>query len=260
MNKFAVIAKNKETYFIKRLIEEVGQVPLFDPWSDFEMPEARIYFARTTGVYKNELDLMIMKSLPDVVNSHDVLKKFRRKSVQYQWFDELNIPALPWIYLKEVNAITAEKFTVLYPEVVVKPDMGQGGWGIEVLTRDTLKSWMKKHDHDYLLQPFIKGAVELRVFFIKGAESIVLERKARSGIAANFKNQGVATVSSMPEKFRPEIERLISLSGAHYGAIDLLIRDDAMFILELNSVPGIEQVEKVSGKNLMRLILNSLAD
>jgi hypothetical protein len=43
--------------------------------------------------------------------------------------------------------------------MVVKPNFGQGGWGIEVLTRDTLLGWLKKkkkmQDEDYLIQPLI---------------------------------------------------------------------------------------------------------
>jgi glutathione synthase/RimK-type ligase-like ATP-grasp enzyme len=259
MNKICVIAKNKQTYFIKRLIEEVGQyVVLFDPWSDIEFPTAETYLCRTTGVYKSDLDLMMMKSLSNLVNPFEALKRFRSKSSQFYFMEEHDLPVLPWISLKEVDELTAEKFTVLYPEVVVKPDVGQGGWGLEVLRRDTLKSWMKKHDRDYLMQPFIKGAVELRYFFIKGEEPVVLKRLSKTGIAANFKKAGAAEVSELPPEFAADIEKLISKSGAHYGAIDLLIDQDRLFILELNVAPGIEQLEAVSGKNMIKVLLSSL--
>lgn len=269
MNKICVIAKNKETHFIKRLIEEVGQggapqggaplgVALFDPWSDTEFPQAEVYIGRTTGIHHSDLDLMMMKALPKLINPHDTLKRFRSKVNQYLWMEENDLPVLPWVSIRNTDAITAEKFTVLFPEVVVKPDIGQGGWGVEVLTRATLKSWMRKHDPDYLLQPFVKDAVELRYFFIKGEEPVVLKRKARSGVAANFKNQGEAELSVLPEKFTQVVEKLIRLSGAYYGAIDLFIKDDEIFILELNTVPGIEQLEKVSKLNIMSKLLKNL--
>lgn len=260
MNKFAIIAKNKETHFIKRLIEEVGEggVSLFDPWSDIDFPEASVYIGRTTGIHKSDLDLLIMKAAPKLINPLETLKRFRSKVTQYQWMEDNDLPILPWVSLRHSDAITAEKFTVLYPEVVVKPSIGQGGWGVEVLTRETLKSWMKKHDPDYLLQPFVKEATELRYFFIQGEAPIVLRRKAKTGIAANFKNQGEAEISSLPDRFTQAIEKLVTLSGAFYGAIDLLIKDDELFILELNTVPGIEQLEKVSGKNVMKLLVSKL--
>jgi glutathione synthase/RimK-type ligase-like ATP-grasp enzyme len=261
MNKICVIAKNKSTYFIKRLIEEVGQVSLFDPWSDYEFPEAEKYIVRTTGIYRNDLDLMMVKSLPKekVVNSYEVLNRFRTKPSQYNWFDEHNFSSLPWLPLKGTDLITIEKFFRLYPSAVVKPLAGQGGWGIEVLTWENFKTWKKKKgaDEDYLLQPFIKDATELRYFFIKGQAPIVLKRTAKTGIAANFQREGGAEVSSLPSEFQKEINEVISKSGAFYGAMDLLIKDDRLMILELNSVPGIEQLEHVSGKNITAMLVRN---
>lgn len=262
MNKFCVFAKNKETYFIKRLIEEVRNVELFDPWSDLEMPVAETTFTRTTGIYRSDLDLMMLRTLKaeSVVNSYEVLKTFRLKNIQYTWFEEHDLPVLPWILVKGTDLVTIEKFFRLFPELVVKPLAGQGGWGIEALEWDTFKSWKKKKgtDEDYLLQPLVRDAVEYRYFFIKDQRPIVLERKARSGIAANFRNKGEAKVTTFPSEYLATINQVISKSGAHYGAMDLLIKDGILSILELNSVPGIEQVEKISGQNIMKTFLTSL--
>ncbi len=263
MNKFCVFAKNKETYFIKRLIEEVGQeVVLFDPWTDLELPEAHHYIGRTTGVYRNDLDLMMMKSLPaeKLINSLKVLTRFRTKSSQYQWFEENDFPVLPWLMVKGTDLLMIEKFFRLYPEMVVKPLAGQGGWGIEVLRWEQFKSWKKKKsgDEDYLLQPFIKAAVEYRSFFIRGEEAIVLQRKAKSGIAANFRKEGEATLAELPPEFKQIVNEVIHKSEAHYGAIDLLVHDGRLSILELNTVPGIEQLEKVSGQDIIKKLIDPI--
>jgi glutathione synthase/RimK-type ligase-like ATP-grasp enzyme len=261
MNKLCIIAKNKKTYFINRLIEEVGNdVAVFDPWSDIDFPRAENYIVRTTGVYHSDLDLMMIKGLPSkhVYNSPESLQRFRSKHIQYSWFETVDGPILPWVSLKDNDLVTLEKFSVLYPEMVVKPHVGQGGWGIEVLKREDLRRWFKKDDKDYLLQPFIKGATEYRYFFLKGSAPVVLKRSASTGIAANFQKEGSAEVSELPVEFVPEIERLISLSGAHYGAIDLLVEHGRIYVLELNAVPGIEQLERVSQINIMKAFISSL--
>ena len=54
-----------------------------------------------------------------------------------------------------------------------------------------------------------------------------------------------------------EIERLIEKSGAYYGAIDFILQDDQIYFLELNVVPGIEQLEKISGQNVLRPFLSA---
>lgn len=261
MKRIAVIAKNKETYFIKRLMEEVGEVKLFDPWSDIDFPEADLYFVRTTGVYHSDLDLLITKSIPSdkLLNPYPVLKLFRDKRTQYSWFEENDISCPPWISLKGQNDVTVEKFFRLYPFSVVKPEIGQGGWGIELLTWENYKQWKKKKgvDDSWILQAYIKDAQEFRVFFVQGEHSIVLKRKALTGITANFRTQGQATVEAFPAEYMNKLRELIELSGAIYGAVDCLVRDGKCYFLELNSVPGIEQVENLSGHNIIKKILNT---
>ena len=264
MNEITVIAKNKNTYFIKRLIEELKQrVVVFDPWSDFEFPTAGTYISRTTGVYGSDLDLLILKSLPtlSVFNPHDVLKLFRSKCSQYKWFEDEGLPVLPWLSLKESDLVTVEKFFRLYPEVIVKPLIGQGGWGIEALTWDSFRTWKKRKgkDQEYLIQPFLQNSTEYRYFFIKGAPPFILERKSKTGIVANFTRQGEAFVANLSDEWHEIMIDLIHKSGAHYGAIDFLVKDNRPYVLELNSVPGIEQLEKVTGRNVIKELIKSFA-
>lgn len=264
MNKICVVTKNPDTYFVKRLTEEVGEsIVLFNPWTDFLFPEVDLYLSRCSGVYGSDLDLMFLKSVPKnrLVNNIDVLNLFRSKSIQYEWFEKEDIPSLPWLPVKGVDLLTIEKFFRLYPELIVKPIIGQGGWGVEKITWPQFKSWKKKKgtDQDYLLQPFIKEATEYRYFFIKGRSPIIFERKIKSGFAANFKNQGEAFISELPQSAQHKLKQLETLSGAHYGAIDLLIKENQVIVLELNVVPGIEQLEKVSGINVIKELLESFS-
>ncbi len=256
MNKLVVLAKNQNTYFIKRLTEEVREgVAFFNPWADLLLPDGENYLVRTTGVYGNDLDLMFLKTLaPEkILNPLPSIQRFRSKSTQYFWMEEQGFPMLHWLPVKGTDLITIEKFFRLYPESVVKPIIGQGGWGVEALSWDRFKSWKKKRgaDESYLLQPFIKGATEYRYFFIKDDLEIVLERSAKSGIAANFQKQGNAKVSELPDQFKPVVQKIIQASGASYGALDLLVDENTLYVLELNVVPGIEQLEKVTGMNIM---------
>lgn len=239
-------------------MEEVGEgVACFNPWLDLMLPEAPVYLSRCTGVYGNDLDLMFLKTLPPekIFNPLSALHRFRSKPSQYTWMEEKGFPCLPWLPLEGMDLIQVERFFRLYPRSVVKPTIGQGGWGVEELNWDRFRSWWKKRkgkDEKYLLQPLISEARELRYFFIKDKFSVVLERKSKSGISANFQKQGSALVAQLPEEFQTTIETLIKESGALYGAIDLFIEDGRLIILELNTVPGIEQLEKVSGINIMR--------
>jgi glutathione synthase/RimK-type ligase-like ATP-grasp enzyme len=258
MNKLIVFAKNKNTYFIKRLIEEVDfGVELFDPWSDFELPRGDFYLVRTTGVYQSDLDLLILKSLPQdkISNPLATIDIFRSKKNQYLWLESHGYPILPWIDLSKTDDIQKERFFRLYPEVVSKPIFGQGGWGIELFNWDKFKGWWKRKkgkDESYLIQPYIKNAKEFRGFFIQGHPMIFLERRAQHSIAANFTQSGNAAWVEIEERYKGLLEQLARESGAFYGAIDFFIQEEQLILLELNAVPGIEQLERVTGKNIMK--------
>ena len=258
-----MVAKNKETYFTKRLTEEVGQALLFfNPWQDFQVPEAQKYLIRTTGVYGSDLDLHILATLPaqQLINPLPSLKIFRSKLTQYEWMEERNFKVPEWINLNGVDVLNVEKFFRLFPSGLVKPHIGQGGWGIEGMNWENFKTWWKKKrgvDESFILQKFIPSALELRCFFIKGLPHIVLERRSKSNIAANFKQQGLAKLATLPYGLESIVAKLIFESGLDYGAIDLLIEGDQVYFLDINSVPGIEQLEQVSGQNIIRNLLTA---
>lgn len=263
MNKICVIAKNKETYFINKLREILRkEFHIFDPWSDFDLPKADSYLVRTTGVYGSDLDLSMIKVLPQdkVFNPLNSLQLFRTKPKQYIWLENHDFKILPWLNLKEVDLLTVEKFFRLYPYGIVKPLTGQGGWGVEKVTWETFKSWKKKKgsDQSYLLQPYINDLQEYRYFFIKGSLPVILNRKRCALPAANFSSGGSAQLSELTFEVKVELERLVNLSGAHYGAIDFFLDHSTPVILELNSVPGFEQVETISKRSLVESLLESL--
>jgi glutathione synthase/RimK-type ligase-like ATP-grasp enzyme len=46
-------------------------------------------------------------------------------------------------------------------------------------------------------------------------------------------------------------------TGLDYGAIDFLIDGDQIYVIDINCVPGIEQLEAISGENIMRKLLTA---
>ena len=256
MNKILVVAKNPETYFIKRLIAEVGEpaVQLFNPWRDpAPVGFSKILF-RSFGVYHSDKDLdFVRSSLTPTLNSLESLQLFRSKSSQYQFFNSRNHPTLPWWHLKDWE----DEGRKLY---LVKPDLGQGGWGIQVMNADALSGWREEkfaqEDLSWIVQPYVR-APEYRVFFM-GDERITLRRVPDENLkAANFAQDGDATVVSMPFHVSLPVEKLIFESQAYYGAIDLLDTPNGVVFLEVNVVPGIEQLEKITGINIIKGLLTA---
>ena len=256
MNKILVVAKNPETYFIKRLTQEVGEdrIQLYNPWIDpAPLGFNRILF-RSFGVYHSDKDLdFVRSSLIPTLNSIESLQIFRSKSSQYQFFNSRNHPSLPWWHLKDWEEEGGDLF-------LVKPDLGQGGWGIQVMSADALSGWREEkfvqEDLSWIVQPFVR-APEYRVFFM-GNERITLKRVPKMNHkAANFAQEGEATVVKTPFHVSLPVEKLIFDSQAYYGAIDLLDTPNGIVFLEVNVVPGIEQLEKITGINIIRGLLTA---
>ena len=139
--------------------------------------------------------------------------------------------------------------------ILVKPNRGQGGWGVEVLNAQSLTQWWKKGDHDYVAQPYRDDLREGRLFFIGPDFRRTLERERGPGsVAANFKQEGLARPLTLTESYRDHLESLIHHSDALYGAIDFLFDDSRLYTLELNVVPGIEQLEMTTKENIAKVL------
>lgn len=259
MNKFCVLSKNSESYFIKRLSEEVGkdEFTVFNPFGESDLPKGTFYLVRTTGVYHSRRDLELLKkvSQKNIFNPLSTLEIFRSKISQFKWFEEKKISIPPYLNLMGAKTQEVKEFFERHREVVLKPHFGQGGWGVRLVNQEEVLKVLDSEDSAYLLQPYIKGE-EIRYFFIKGRLPLIQRRIPTKGVAANFQSEGVSEIISLSSKIQEKIEDVIALSGALYGAIDCFKVGDEILFLELNTVPGVEQAEKVSKRNLVREILS----
>lgn len=251
MNKLCVVTRNQETYFVKRLTEEVREFSFWNPWEEARLPEAETYLVRTSGVYGDDRDLDLLgNTLHTVINpvsSHELL---RDKARQFHFLERKGFHLIPWKTLDNRGDFLPEK-------ILIKPIRGQGGWGIRVMDQSEFLAWEKlSTDRSWIVQPFMENVKELRLFFC-GDEEILLERTGE--IAANFTQGGSAKMIPVPPELSELGEEIRMITGLSYGAVDLFeTRKGEHLILEINPVPGIEQLEKVSGLNIVRKVISIL--
>lgn len=251
MNHLCVIARNPETYFLKRLTEEVGMIPLWNPWSGEALPEAANYLVRTTGVYGDDRDLALLRTsenqgrrVTNPVAAHALL---RDKARQFLHLERRGFHLIPWKSLDDRGDFLPEK-------ILIKPVRGQGGWGIRVMDQKEFLTWEKTTtDRSWIVQPFLENVRELRLFYC-GDEEILLERSG--GISANFTQGGNAKVIPIPRELSGLGEEIRFTTGTEYGAVDLFETKEGHLILEVNPVPGVEQLETLTGQNVVRKVLS----
>lgn len=256
-----VLTKNPCTYFIERLSKELGGLlKILSPWKELEEEVGpHKVLARTSAIYGSDADLSFLKayfSPENIINPLKSLEDLRTKKCLYEILPELNLPLLPWLNLQEATVNDLLNFTQEEGQYLIKPHRGQGGWGIQSFTREGLFHWFNTNlDKEYLLQPYCPGR-ECRTFFA-GDWSVTLERKGAQ-LAANFAQGGEASLISPPVEVLEYVKKIQEEFHLYYGAIDFLLHQDQWAILDINLSPGIEQVEKISGENLIQRILTAL--
>lgn len=262
MNQIGLLTKTRGTYFIQRLIEEVRNtnVLFLDPWSEGPVQETEVVLVRTSAVYGDDRDLLAMRSLRHgrLINSYQAHTVLRTKLLQYEYFERFGFPSLPFINAQSSGDL--ERFISAHPGTyLIKPHRGQGGWGIRTLSAPDLRVWFDTAtDREYLVQPYQADAQELRLFFIKDWVLTLERRRPEGGAAANFRQEGAARIVPTPPLLLQELRRLRDQQQLHYGAMDVLMTKAGPAILEMNLAPGVEQLERISGENILRRLLDSL--
>ncbi len=272
MNKLIVIAKNKKTFFLERLTKELGKqkLSIFDPWGDewgreiISSDPTCPVLVRSTGVYGDDKDLDFLRDLKHdlIINPLRSLEIFREKNLQYSCFGNLGIPRLPWINLKTSSLIEVHSFlSTSSEEILIKPNRGQGGRGIRKFLKSEFVEWYQNsRDLDFVLQPYISQMHEYRLFFIGDDFHITLERfKNKNEVVANFYKQSEARLVKTPDFCLDILNQVKNSFFLDYGALDILKFKDQIFLLEVNTVPGIEQLEEKSGHNVMSYLLRHIS-
>ena len=251
MNKLCVVARNRETYFLKRLTDEVRDVVFWNPWENEQLPDAAAYLVRTTGVYGDDRDLVLLRNcIKTVINPVSAHELLRDKAWQFRFLERKGFHVIPWKVLDERGDFLPEK-------ILIKPVRGQGGWGIRVMSPSEFLAWEKiTTDRSWIIQPFMENVKELRLFFC-GDEEFLLERTGE--VTANFTQGGSAKLVSIPPALSELGDEIRMLTNLSYGAIDLFETPEGQhLILEINPVPGIEQLEKITGLNIIRKVVSTL--
>lgn len=259
MNKLTIISKTPQTYFIKRLVEEATftKVSLFNPWenSEYRRDKDEVVLVRSTSIHASAKDLeLIEQQQLQTIPSLFALKTLRTKPLQFSYFKQLAIPHLPWLDLESCQPQEIIRFAQ-QRKLLIKPKRGQGGWGIQVFenTSQLLTWWEQARDREFMLQHYLQDHQEFRVFFI-GEQSFCLKR-IKKGITANFKQEGEAEQVCLIPPLQAIVDKIRKDLALAYGAADFLVAQDQYYLLEMNLVPGIEQLEAVTGENIALKLL-----
>ncbi len=140
----------------------------------------------------------------------------------------------------------------------------EGAQGVGVVLAETHKAAesviaaFQQLDANILVQEFIKeaGASDIRAFVVDGKVVASMMRRGPEGeFRSNLHRGGTAsTVKLTPEERRTAVRSARTL-GLQVAGVDMLRSNHGPVVLEVNSSPGLEGIEKSSGKDVAGAII-----
>ena len=279
-----VASESPHLYATKRLLNEASKLKYQNSWinpyqfiiSDRTIPlvnleQTNLYFHRTTGIRYDDFDLAVSQFHSGhgltITNPLRALEFFRSKERQALFFLENNFNSIETVsYRGELNAKYWDIICDLSKDqkFIIKMVRGNQGIGVNLVNGlQSLKSFLETFhamkDQKFIIQPFIEHKKEWRVFILKNEIIGIIERTLHNDdFRGNSKRSSSLgkNIKKIPREIQNEALRAVNFSGLDYCGIDIIEDGKNFYFLELNPVPGFEQLEELSGLNIARELIN----
>ncbi len=153
------------------------------------------------------------------------------------------------------------------PPLVVKLLEGTQGVGVVLTeTRQAAESVIEAFlgiDVNIMVQEFIaesKGT-DVRCFIVGDKVVAAMQRKGKPGeFRSNLHRGGTATLAKITPTERRTAVRAARAMGLNVAGVDLIRSNHGPLVLEVNSSPGLEGIEKASGKDVAGAIIRFIEE
>ena len=174
-----------------------------------------------------------------------------------------NIPVPRTTYVRDTLDIQAAIDSVGGLPVVIKVTSGTQGQG--VFLRHTLHEaknlvqGLLMTGRSILIQEYIAEShgTDIRALVVGDKVVASMRRKARGReFRSNYHLNGTVEKVDLPDDIAEVACRAARVLGLHIAGVDLLESDQGPLVLEVNSSPGLEGIEKASGVNVAGEIID----
>lgn len=149
--------------------------------------------------------------------------------------------------------------------VVLKVLQGTQGVGVMLvhtpISLGSVVETMHGLDQDVIIQQFIaEGAGrDYRAFVVGKKVVAAMMRTAPEGeFRSNIHRGGEGTLVKLPKPYERAAIRAAHILGLDIAGVDLMESSEGPLILEVNSSPGFEGIEKATGLNVARVMMNQI--
>jgi len=283
--KIALLARNADNYTHRRFLDIASerQIPLawYNPlkiaaggssliYEGNELPEHDLYLLRTS-VYAEERDyiLSVARSLEErqgmLINTSSSIEIASNKFRTFQCLVSKSIPAVPSVALRSRNSLEdAVNHLGGYP-LMLKFFHGTQGTGVvyvscyEMLSALVDSYWAL--GANIFLQPYVKESCgeTIRVLIVHGEVLATVRMIPGKGdFRSNYKKGGTLVAEKADPSVVTLAERASKAMGLIFTGVDILETDKGPMVLEVNSSPGVESIEKILKIDLAEPVFEAL--
>jgi ribosomal protein S6--L-glutamate ligase len=201
------------------------------------------------------------------LNSSDGISRSRDKLRSLQMLSRAGVGLPTTSYAHSIQDINGLLEVVGGTPVVVK--LLEGTQGLGVVLAETKKAAesvigaFRQLDANILVQQFIKeaGGSDIRAFVVGGKVVAAMRRRGAPGdFRSNLHRGGSAEVIKLTPSERSTAVRAAKSMGLNVAGVDLLQSEEGPMVLEVNSSPGLEGIERASGVDIADLIVEYIED
>lgn len=282
--KIAILSRGKTIYSTSRLIDtaqKLGHViSVIDPLKCqlfLEKERYRILYDHTAI---DTIDLCITRigaSITDygiaVVNQFDMMgipvlndaasiARSRDKFRSLQLLNKYNVDIPRTVMLKSPENLKEALEMVGGPPVILKLVQGTQGIGVILAeSREAVESTLDtlwRLGQNIIVQEFIRESrgEDIRAFVVGGEVVAAMRRKARIGeFRSNIHRGGSAVAVKLSSEYQAVAIKSAEFLGLKIAGVDMLRSKKGPKVMEVNSSPGFERLEDVTGVNVAERII-----
>jgi ribosomal protein S6--L-glutamate ligase len=286
--RFAILSRNKNLHSIRRLLQEAKRIgvecDVIDalecqlvvegrqrkilyhgrelPWYDAVVPRI--------GASVTEYGLAVVKQFESmgmyVANGSKAIAESRDKMRSLQVLSEAGVRVPTTVLARGARNLRSALLAVKEMPVILKVLRGTQGVGVMLLHSPvsvaSVLETLNTLEEDVLIQEFMKESAgrDYRVFVVGGRIVGTMLRTAPVGeFRSNIHRGGEGAPIALPQSYRRTAIRAAQAFGLGVAGVDLMEGPNGAAILEVNSSPGFEGIERATHRNIAQMIVRFVA-
>jgi ribosomal protein S6--L-glutamate ligase len=199
------------------------------------------------------------------LNESQAIARSRDKLRCLQLLCRHDIGVPPTVFTRQADHVADCIEKVEGPPVVVKLLQGTQGIGVVLAESERAAGSVIEAfhglDQNILIQKFIKEAkgADIRAFVVGRKVVAAMKRTAVAGeFRSNLHRGGHATKFRLPAEYRKTALAAARVLGLRVAGVDLIESADGPMVMEVNSSPGLEGIQKTTGMDVADAIIEHL--